>query len=130
MKRTPFAVYRQIKLAVSWYGQEYVFYRHKENEYGEPTESGVLVQTIDGIYHSSNRAFVELINSDGASVKSTVSKGLVCCKDNVLAINQGDYTFVQEVKYHVTAVEPILYSGEPVAYEISLEELVDENGHI
>lgn len=125
MMRTPFAVYRQIKLAVLWYGKEYIFHRPKINEYNEPTEESQEIQKVDCIYHDSKRAFIELINNDGASVKSKANRGLLCCKDNNLLIKQGDYTIIQERRFYITAVEPVLYVGEVIGYEISLEELVE-----
>ena len=125
MLRTPFAVYRQIKLAVTWYGQQHTFYRHEMNEYGEPVETGIQVQVIEGIYHSSSRAFIELINNEGASVKSKVSKGLLCCRDTEITVKQGDYVDIQGIRFYVIAVEPVMYSGDAIAYEISLEELAE-----
>ena len=126
MTRTPFAVRRQLRLAVRWYGEDHSFYRKSLNAYGEPIEGpGTLVQTIDGIYHASARSFVELINTEGASVKSKVSKGIVCGPDDTVLIRQGDYTTIEGSGFYVTAVEPILYSSEVVAYEVSLEELVE-----
>lgn len=127
MKRTPFAVYRQIRLAVSWYGTEYVFKRHTKNAYNEPTAAEETIQTVGGIYHSSQRSFIELINSEGVSVKSKVSKGILCTRDNTLTIKQGDFVEIQGVEYYVTAVEPVLYSNAVIAYEISVEELVEGN---
>lgn len=128
MKRTPFAVYRQIRLAVGWYGKEYRFFRKNLNEYGEPDSTEpTQVQVISGIYHSSQRSFIELINTEGASVKSKVSKGILCDKDSQPTIQQGDKVVLEGIDYHVTAVEPVLYSGEVVAYEISIEELVEGN---
>lgn len=126
MTRTPFAVRRQLHLAVSWYGEDHNFYRKNLNAYGELVNGpGTLVQTIDGIYHASARSFVELINNEGASVKSKVSKGIVCDADNTLTIRQGDYTEIEGTTFHITTVEPILYGSEAVGYEISLEELVE-----
>lgn len=127
MKRTPFAVYRQIRLAVSWYGTEYEFKRYEKNSYNEPTDKLQPVQTVAGIYHSSERSFIELINNEGASVKSKVSKGILCDRDNTLSILQGDYVEISGIPHHVTAVEPVLFSDETVAYEISVEELVEGN---
>lgn len=127
MNRTPFAVYRQIHHAVTWYGSDYAFYRDQLNQYNEPTSEDNLIQTVTGIYHSSDRSFIELINTEGASVKSHVNRGILCSKDNVLTIQQGDHTTIQNVPYYVTAVEPVLYSDEVVGYEISVEELIEGN---
>lgn len=127
MKRTPFAVCRQLTLAVTWYGTEYTFYRHQLNDYKEPIEEKTAVQVVDGIYHASERSFIELINTEGTSVKSKISHGIVCSKSNDLVIQQGDYVHVGTADYYVTAVEPIMYSDEVVAYEISIEEQVEGN---
>ena len=125
MKRTPFAVYRQINLAVNWYGAEYTFSRYSKNSYGEPTGEPSVVQAVEGIYHSANRSFIELINTEGASVKSKLNRGILCSKDNNLILDQDDIVEIQGVKHYVTAIEPVMYSNEAVAYEISLEELVE-----
>lgn len=125
MKRTPFAVYRQIRLAISWYGKEYSFTRKHLNKYKEPVAEEDSVQTVSGIYHASERSFVELINSEGASVKSKVSKGILCDADTKLSIQQGDKVVIDNKEFYVTAVEPVLYNGETVAQEISVEELVE-----
>lgn len=128
MKRTPFAVYRQIRLAIKWYGTEYSFTRKRLNRYGEPVDNEDSVQKVSGIYHTSERSFIELINNEGASVKSKVSKGILCDADTKLSIQQGDKVVIEDTEFHVTAVEPVLYSGTVVAQEISVEELVEGNG--
>ena len=127
MKRTPFAVYRQIRLAVSWYGKEYSLTRKQLNKYKEPIAEENSVQTVSGIYHASERSFIELINSEGASVKSKVSKGILCDADTELSIQQGDKVVIDNREFHVTAVEPVLYNDKVVAQEISVEELVEGN---
>lgn len=127
MKKTPFAVHRKIDLAISWYGSEYSFYRKMLNSYNEPEESGTLVQKIDGIYHSSSQAFVELVNSEGASIKSKTNKGILCSADNQLSIQQKDYVMIENSEYCVAVVEPVMYGNEIVAYEISVEESVERN---
>ena len=126
MERTPFAVYRKIRLAIGWYGTDYDFNRRRKNAYGEPEDDMDPVQTISGIYHSSERSFIELINNEGASVKSKVSKGILCDADNDMEIIQGDHVEINGSNYYVTAIEPVLYSDEIVAYEISVEELIEE----
>lgn len=129
MARTSFALGRQIHLAVMWYGTDFGFHRQQLNEYKEPISGqSELVQTIRGIYHSSERSFIELINNESASVKSKVSKGILCDKVTEMLIQQGDYVTIQNSDFYVTAVEPVMYSdNEVVAYEISVEELVEEN---
>ena len=127
MKRTPFAVCRQIRLAVSWYGKEYSFTRKQLNKYKEPIAEEDSVQTVSGIYHASERSFIELINSEGASVKSKVSKGILCDADTELSVQQGDKVVIDNREFHVTAVEPVLYNDKVVAQEISVEELVEGN---
>lgn len=127
MKRTPFAVYRRIQLAIAWYGSDYAFYRDELNQYQEPTGENNLIQTVTGIYHSTDRSLIELINTEGASIKSKINRGILCSKDNDLAIQQGDYTQIQNVLYYVTAIEPVLYSDRVVGYEISIEELIEGN---
>ena len=127
MKRTPFAVCRQIRLAVSWYGKEYSFTRKQLNKYKEPIAEEDSVQTVSGIYHASERSFIELLNSEGASVKSKVSKGILCDADTELSIQQGDKVVIDNREFHVTAVEPVLYNDKVVAQEISVEELVEGN---
>ena len=127
MKRTPFAIYRQIRLAVSWYGEEYSFTRKQLNKYKEPIAEEDPIQTVSGIYHASERSFIELINGEGASVKSKVSKGILCDSDTKLSIQQGDKVVIDNREFHVTAVEPVLYNDKVVAQEISVEELVEGN---
>lgn len=129
MNRTPFAVYRRIQLAIAWYGYDYAFYRDELNQYHEPTGENNLIQTVTGIYHSTDRvgSLIELINTEGASIKSKINRGILCSKDNDFAIQQGDYTQIQNVLYYVTAIEPVLYSDRVVGYEISIEELIEGN---
>lgn len=128
MKRTPFALYRQIRLAVSWYGENYSFTRKQLNTYGEPTDDEEdSVQVVSGIYHASERSFIELINNEGASVKSKVSKGILCDSDTKLSVQQGDKVVINNTDFYVTAVEPVLYNGTVVAQEISVEELIEGN---
>lgn len=128
MNRTPFAVYRQLKLAVDWYGTDYEFFRKRLNEYNEPVDDEAdLVQEVRGIYHASERSFVELINNEGASIKSKANKGILCSRDESLELQQGDYVEINGPQFYVTAIEPIMYADEVVAYEISVEELVEGN---
>ena len=128
MNRTPFAVYRQIRLAVRWYGEDYSFTRKRLNTYGEPVNDDEdSIQTVSGIYHASERSFIELINNEGTSVKSKVSKGILCDADTELSIQQGDKTVINDTEFHVTAIEPVLYNGQVIAQEISVEELVEGN---
>ena len=128
MKRTPFAVYRQINLAVQWYGAQYTFYSKAVNAYGEPVEGqNSAVEVVAGIYHSSERAFIELVNGEGTSVKSKINKGILCSTIESPALKQGDFTTIKGSQFYVTAVEPVMYGDETVGYEISLEELVEES---
>lgn len=129
MARTSFALSRQIQLAITWYGTDFEFHRQQLNEYKEPISGQFeVIQTIRGIYHSSERSFIELINNESASVKSKVSKGILCHKLDEMLIQQGDSVKIQNVDFYVTAVEPVMYSDkEIVAYEISVEELIEEN---
>jgi len=126
MKRTPFAVYRKLRLVISWYGSTHEFYRRALNQYKEPESGrGTLVQSVDGIYHATARDFVELVNTEGASVKSKINKGILCDGDNELIIQQGDSVTISGSEFYVTAVEPVMYSDEVIAYEISIEELAE-----
>lgn len=128
MKKTPFALYRQIWLAISWYGENYSFTRKQLNAYGEPIDDEEdSVQVVSGIYHASERSFIELINNEGASVKSKVSKGILCDSDTELSVQQGDKVVIDNTDFYVTAVEPVLYNGTVVAQEISVEELIKGN---
>ena len=112
---------------MSWYGENYSFTRKQLNTYGEPVDGEDLVQVVPGIYHASERSFIELINNEGASVKSKVSKGILCDADTQLSIQQGDNVIINDTEFHITAVEPVLYNGKVVAQEISVEELVEGN---
>lgn len=124
MKRSAFAVYRRIHLVVGWYGSEFNFYRKEKNAYGEPTGNSSFVQKLDGIYHATARDFIELVSTEGVSVKAKFNKGILCPKDIKPIICQGDEVEIQEVNYLVTAIEPVIYSEEVIAYEISIEEVV------
>lgn len=127
MTRTPFAIFRRIQLVTMWYGEDYDFYRPSLNEFGEPEDidGDTIQQTVRGIYHSSERSFVELLNSEGVSVKSTVSKGIICEGTEKPDIQQGDEVKISEQTYHVTTIEPVFFGSTIVAYEISVEELVE-----
>ena len=125
MKRSAFAVYRRIHLVVGWYGAAYDFYRKEQNAYGEPVGDPVFIQRINGIYHSTARDFVELVNTEGTSVKSKFSKGILCDKDIKPTVKQGDFVEIHGSDFYVTAVEPVLYSDEVIAYEVSVEEFVE-----
>lgn len=124
MRRTPLAVAHKINIALEWYGKSYTFERSLSDDYGEPTGELVVVQSVQGIYHSSERSFVELINTEGASVKTKVNKGLLC-KYQEMFIQQRDIVKVNDRDYYVTACEPIYYGDVAVGVEISLEEVVE-----
>lgn len=125
--RKPFSIDRKIDISIDWYGTEYSFYRKQLNSYGEFTNSSLLVQNIKGIYHASKRAFVELVNSDAASVKSKVSTGILCSKNNDIFIRQNDFVTIKNCMYFVTAIEPVFYGNDVIGYEISVEELIEGN---
>lgn len=124
MNRTPFSLRRQITLAITWYGEDYSFMRDTVDGYNEPTGEREYVQDIPGIYHSSERSFIELVNAEGAAVKSKVSKGILCDSNNDIGVRQNDVVVIHDVEFFVTTVEPVWYGEEVVAYEISLEEVV------
>lgn len=125
MNRTPFFIARKIQLMIDWYGTTYVFKRNVVNSYNEPTGSLSSVQNIPGIYHAQERSFVELISVDGASIKSKVNKGILCNKDQEILIQQNDLVMINNTPFHVVTVEPVIYGEEPIAYEISLEEVIE-----
>lgn len=129
MLRTSFTIHRQLQLALNWYGSDYDFYRPTTNAYGEPSREGSLVQTVVGVYHSSEQNFIELLNSEGASVKAKTNKGIFCDISEELNLQQGDYVVINERTFWVTTIEPISYNDQVVAYEISLEEFVEGNSH-
>ena len=128
MIRTPFAVYRKFHLVIEWYGVDYTFKRAEKDSYGEPTGIFKTVQVVSGIYHASQQSFIELVNVDGTSVKAKINKGIVCDGKDQLKIQQGDQVEILGVTYQVTAIQPIIYGNEAVAWEISIEELVQQEG--
>lgn len=122
MRRKAFAVSHRIQNAVSWYGTEYKFTRNVKNEYGEPTEEPELVEIVQGIYHSSQQSFIELINTEAAKIKTKTNKGILCSSSSGSLLLQGDRVEINFVEYKITAVEPVVYGDVKVATEISLEE--------
>ena len=124
MRRKAFAVSHRIHNAVMWYGKEYEFKRAEKNEFNEPTDKLELVETVRGIYHSSQQSFIDLINTEAASIKSKTNKGILCMASSGALLKQDDTVEINLVKYKVTAVEPVMYGDVKVATEISLEELV------
>jgi hypothetical protein len=127
MNREPFVVDRKINIALKWYGSSYSFKRRQLNKYREPLGDEIDVQEIVGIYHSSQRNFIELMNTEGASVKSKLNKGIICSSKVDLEIQQGDKVVIDNIDFYVTAIEPVLYNNVVIAQEISLEELVEGN---
>lgn len=127
MNRTPFTIRHKLNLLTDWYGTAFDFKRDTVDKYKEPTGALAVVQQIHGIYHASEKSFIELINTEGAAIKggSKVGKGILCGYSNTnLSVQQGDKVSVAGVPNLVTAVEPIVYGDVPVAWEISLEEVV------
>lgn len=122
--RDIFSAYRNIQLAVSWYGSNYKFERDVLDSRNEPTGETEFVQMIPGIYHASAHDFVALVPSDGGTVKEKINKGIICGKAEKPAVKQNDKVEINGVTFHVTALEPILFGGEPIAWEISIEELI------
>lgn len=122
MVRKAFAVAHRVQNAVSWYGAEYRFTRNSKNEYGEPTEEPELVEIVQGIYHSSQQSFIELINTEAAKIKAKTNKGILCLSSSGSLLLQGDRVEISSVEYRVTTVEPVMYGDVKVATEISLEE--------
>lgn len=123
--RTPFSLRRQIQLAIQWYGIDYEFSRDVVDSYEEITGEQERIESIEGIYHATKREFIELINSEGASIKNKLNKGILCSSEDNLSIQQGDITVINNTTYRVTAIEPVLYGEEIVAQSISLEEFVE-----
>lgn len=123
--RDIFSAYRNIQLAVSWYGSKYKFERDVLDSRNEPTGETEFVQMIPGIYHASSHDFVELIPSDGGTVKGKINKGIICGKAEKPAVKQNDKVEIVDTLYYVTALEPIVFNNEPIAWEISLEEVIE-----
>lgn len=124
MNRKIFSAYTKIQRLVEWYGDLYRFERDILNEYNEPTGETDFVQLVPAIYHRSSHDFVELIQSDGGTVKAKVNKGLLCGKAQKPSVQQNDKVRVNDILHFVTAVEPVLFGEEAIAWEISLEEVV------
>ncbi len=124
MKRQAFAVKHRIDNSINWYGAEYNFLRPEVNKYNEPLDSLKIVEVVNGIYHSSQQSFIELINTENASVKSKTNKGILCLESSGASIIQGDIVYIEDKKFKVTAVEPIMYCDHKVATEISVEEVL------
>ena len=128
MRNTPFAAKHRVKLILDWYGTSYTFFRQTKNSYGEPEGEPQEVQEIRGIYHSSQRSFIELISMEGASIKNTTSRGILCGPNTPISILQGDSVTVDGMDCHVTAIEPIWFGDVVIGKDISLEEIVREGG--
>lgn len=124
MKRTPFAVAHSVSNLILWYGSEYEFNRPDTNEYEEPTEQEHIVEVLQGVYHASQRSFLDLLNTEGVSVKSKTNVGVLTVVSSGNNIQQGDKVAIHSSLYKVTAVEPVLYGGVKIATEISLEEVL------
>lgn len=124
MKRQPFTLSHRINNAISWYGTEYAFLRNSKNDYNEPTGEPETVEVLQGIYHSSQKSFIDLIGSEAASVKSKINKGILCKPSDGTLIKQDDYIIVNSLKYKVTSIDSIVYCGIEAAKDISLEEVL------
>ena len=124
--RKAFTIAHRISNAVRWYGLDYNFTRNVLNEFNEPSDKENIVETIQGIFHSSQKSFIELVNTEAAEVKSKSNIGILCNKSSGSDVTQGDNVVIDSVLYKVTAVEPVMYVGTPVATEISLEEMIEK----
>ena len=65
------------------------------------------------------------VNNEGTSVKSKINKGILFGKDIKPIVQQGDLVEIHGSDFYVTAVEPVLYSDEVIAYEVSVEEFIE-----
>lgn len=122
MNRTPIAVAHRVQNAINWYGYSYTFKYYGLDEFGEPSGEPLVRQIITGLYHSSERVFIELLNSEGTAVKAKSNKGILCLPE-MITVEQGDLVSFKGLDFKVTACEPVLYGDIIVAKEISLEEI-------
>lgn len=123
MNRKPFAVKHRISNAILWHGSNYDFFRKTQNDYGEPVGEKLKIETVRGIYHANREGFVELLNTEGASLKSKLNKGILCYISNPL-IEQGDIVYIGAIEHNVVSIEPVMYSDVQIATEISIEEVI------
>lgn len=121
---THFSKKRKVKLSCEWHGTDYEFIRNTVDQYGEPNGTQP-VQTIRGIHHANSRSLIALLTTEGSAVKNKVTEGIFFDSDVTVRIKQGDQVRVGEKMFIVTTVEPLTFEDVVVAYDASIEEVVE-----
>lgn len=98
-------------------GVEYTFKRDIVDEFREATGTADSM-TLVGVYHETTQ-HVSVVGTDAASVQSKQTPYILTLYEYGKDIKQGDYTFIDGVKYTVTGANDV--NKWHIAVDISLE---------
>ena len=101
-------------------GLSYTFNRDELNEFKEPT-GAVSAMTVHGVFHQQAQ-HITVISADAASVQQKQSPFVLALYDEARNIHQGDYVFINGVRYNVNGLTDI--GNWNIAIDISLEAVV------
>lgn len=111
----------KIARAINTHGQEFVFLRHGEDDYGQPIEQTSQI-TIKGLFHQT-RSYITKNITDGTIARSKPSPQILTLFNNTSMIELKDELDFCGKRYTVTGVDNIGNLG--IALDISLE-LIDD----
>lgn len=119
MKTPRFELNKVVRL-IRTHGASYEFHRDTLNEFKEPTGAASKI-SVNGVYHEQSQHLV-LTEADAASVRQKQSPYILTLYSQAKGIKQGDYVFINGLKYTVVGMNNI--GNWNLALDISLEEPV------
>ena len=120
LKRELYKVLREIKI----HGDEYLFFRTKQDEFGEDTKETEYIAMINGLYHIS-KGYVTKNVSDGTITHTKGEPMLLIPFEQSEKLQNGDFFKWNESKYVITEKYDIQNYG--IVCNVSLELVLNGN---
>lgn len=118
--KTPRFELNKVARLIRTHGVPYEFHRDVLDEFKEPTGAASKI-SVNGVYHEQSQHLV-LTEADAASVRKKQSPYILTLYSQAKGIKQGDYVFINGLKYTVVGMNNI--GNWNLALDISLEEPV------
>lgn len=116
---------RKVELAIKASGTQFVFYRNKKNDFGEPLDEAEEVARLKGLYHT-NTSYISVKDGDSGSISNmrVYTPCVLCLKDEASEkVVKGDYTTIAGKKIVVTG--KVNYLEKSYAFDINCEVVED-----
>lgn len=114
----------KLKKQIKKCGENFLFFRLGENDFGEPNQTPSEVGSISGLYHEKNE-HISVMTGDTTSYRTEKVPSILCLYDDVksLGLKKDDYIILNGKKNQVTGIVNIQEWN--IISDISLEVVDD-----